>query len=122
MDQDYVGDSDISMADVAYDNYGAYILANRFSDMDSTDVLFVKAKQQWNDKWSTFLRYVSAGYDRAHKDDTTNWTIGFGYQYNPAVYFELLYDNVDYGNNDLLGSGFLNDSDSLIRFRTHVYF
>lgn len=122
MDQDFVGSASIMSANVAYDNYGAYVLANRYSDMDSVNVLFFKAKQQWNDKWNTFLRYVNAGYDRTYKSDTSNWTVGFGYQYNPAVYFELLYDNIDYGNNDALGTGFLNDSDSLIRFRTHVYF
>jgi len=82
---------------------------------DDTKVFFVRADQRWNDKWSTFLRYVNKNSDIDARD-LTNYSVGFAYRYNPAVTFELMYDKVDY--DDLSP---LND-DHAVRFRTIVNF
>jgi hypothetical protein len=129
MDQDYIGDGpdyagDAAWftSDMAYDNYGAPLLINRMAgpfDYDETTVMFVRAKQKWNDKWATFQRYVNAEFDAVGKDDTTNMTFGVEYWLNPAVRFELAYDKVDYGTGT---NQRYYDDDSLIRLRTHVYF
>ncbi|ACZ19505.1 S-layer domain protein [Thermanaerovibrio acidaminovorans DSM 6589] len=112
------GDRDSS----AYSNYGAEVLANRgaaASSNDDTTVFFARAEQKWNDKWSTFQRYLTADVSGAGVDDTKNYTFGVAYQYNPAVKFELVYDKIDYGTDN--PSGFSGD-DNLVRFRTHVVF
>ncbi len=103
----------------AYDLYGASVLANR--NWDETTVLFARLDQKWNDKWSTYQRYLKAEFDRAGADDAKNWTFGVKYQYTPAISFELAYDDVDWGNSTDGASTMFND-DHLIRFRTHVKF
>lgn len=80
---------------------------------NSTKVWMVGAEQVWNDKWTTFLKYAQADYDTAGVDDAKNWTVGATYQYTPAVAFQLVYDNIDFGGD--------ND-DHLIKFRTSVSF
>ncbi len=102
----------------AYDLYGASVLINR--NWDETDILFAYLTQKWNDKWTTFERYLQAEYDTVGVDDAKNWTFGVKYQYTPAISFELAYDDVDWGNSTLPGAR-VND-DHLIRFRTHVKF
>ena len=95
------------------------VLANKPFNNGTSKYFFVRADQKWNDKWSTFLRYVQADFDTAGIDDTKNWTVGVNYQYTPAVQFRLAYDQIDYGNavaNDN------NGKESLIRFRTTVNF
>jgi phosphate-selective porin len=95
------------------------VLANKPFNNETSKYFFVRADQKWNDKWSTFLRYVQADFDTAGIDDTKNWTVGVNYQYTPAVQFRLAYDQIDYGNavaNDN------NGKESLIRFRTTVNF
>jgi len=95
----------------AWDNYGISVLADR-NNWQETEVLFGYLTQKWNDKWTTFERYLKADITGVN-DDTTNWTFGVKYQYTPAVMFELAYDDLDRnGNND----------DNLLRFRTHVKF
>ncbi|MCF0247377.1 MAG: S-layer homology domain-containing protein, partial [Synergistes sp.] len=86
---------------------------------------FAIAKQQWNDKWSTFLRYANVDYDTEGLDNETEWGIGVGYQYTPAVYFELAFDQVDHGNTDdnvVYADDLARGSDHVIRFRTNVSF
>jgi hypothetical protein len=79
---------------------------------EDTDYLAIFARQQWNDKWGTFERYINADYD-GYDDDGTNWTFGVDYQYTPAVLFELAYDSIDFGGGD---------DDHMFRFKTFVTF
>ncbi len=115
MDSDFLGSTSWMTADEAYDNYGPAVLANRGTG--DTTVIYAKAEQEWNDKFGTFLRYVDADFDMTGVDNTTNYSLGASYQFNPAVKFELIYDKIDYG----VGGGMTGD-DSLIRFRTEVNF
>ena len=80
---------------------------------DDTSVWFVKAAQKWNAKWSTFERYVK--YDMDNVGDLKEWSIGVGYQYSPALYFELAYNNLDV-------SGTKDWDNNQIRFRTLLNF
>jgi len=107
-----------------YDNYGASITPglSAFGALNQieTDVLFARLDQGWTDKWGTFQRFVDVSHDAGGGDlDVTNFTFGVKYQYTPALYFELAYDDVDYGD-DLADLGF-ND-DSMVRLRTHLKF
>lgn len=85
---------------------------------------FVKADQQWNDKWSTFIRFANVGYDTAGLDDATEWGLGVGYQYTPAIGFELAYDQVDHGDNGwAVGDPEVaRGKDHVVRFRTTINF
>ena len=53
-------------------------------------------------------------------DDVTNWSAGMSYQYTPAINFQFIYDNIDYGNNPPVRGGAADDH--LFRFRTTVNF
>jgi hypothetical protein len=106
---------------------GASLLNNQpVGGTETTKVYGFRANQRWNDKWRTFLGYYTADFDTAGLDDPKEWTVGFGYQLNPAVEFELAYDNIDYGDNnfgdDLYGNPVRNGDDHQIRFRTFVSF
>ena len=83
---------------------------------------FVKADQKWNDKWSSFVRFANVDYDTDYLDDATEWGVGIGYQYTPALYFELAYDQVDHGDTNLLGFDGATGKDHVVRFRTTVNF
>jgi hypothetical protein len=110
---------------------GANLLANLpyRRNENTTKVYGLAARQQWNDKWRTFLHYFAADYDTAGIDDATNWAVGVAYRLNPAVEFELLYDNIDYGDVAATvggqvvrnGGGNVGD-DHIIRLRTFVTF
>ncbi|EFQ23342.1 S-layer domain protein [Aminomonas paucivorans DSM 12260] len=102
-----------------YDSYGAAALNNRNLDQDTT-IIFVRADQKWNDKWSTFVRYFTADFDTTGIDDTKFYTFGVGYQLNPAVGFELSYDKIDYGDNNPAGMN--SGDDNVVRLRTVVNF
>lgn len=82
---------------------------------NDTKVFFIRADQKWNDKWSSFLRYVNKDSDTDARD-LKNYSVGFAYRYNPAVTFELMYDKVDY--DDL----WTTNDDHAVRFRTIVNF
>jgi hypothetical protein len=104
-----------------YAYYGAEIFANRpKGSLNTTTVWLISAAQQWNDKWSTLLRYAQADFDVNSFDNATNWTFEVGYQYSPAIAFTLGYDNIDYGEGN--PEGYRNGDDHLIRFRTFVTF
>ena len=81
---------------------------------DDADVLFVKAKQKWNDKWSTIERYVK--YDIDNFWDAKEWSVAIGYQYSPNLYFELAYADMD---GSFLDPNYDNNQ---IRFRTLLNF
>lgn len=99
---------------------------------NTSKYVFVKAVQQWTKKWSTILRYVHADYDTAGMDDAAEWGAGLGLQYTPSLYFELMYDQIDYGDNSGYGGrvmgdrastpGAWNGKESVVRFRTIVTF
>lgn len=72
--------------------------------------------QKWNDTWKTFQRYVDVDFDGTGDLDVTNWSFGVGYNYTSNLYFELVYDDVDYGDD--IGE----TDDSMIQFKTYVYF
>jgi hypothetical protein len=107
-----------------YDNYGAPValgLDKSYQDVE-TDVLFARLDQSWTDKWGTFQRFVDVSNDgraSGHSGDwdVTNYTFGVKYQYTPALYFELAYDDIDYGDNDTE-----HEDDSMVRLRTHLKF
>ena len=87
----------------------------------ATDVeyFYVFLKQQWTNKWSTYieLEYADADDYGTYGDDMTRWAIGVGYQYTPALYFELAYSMQD--------GDCKKDSDyenNILRFRTQFFF
>ena len=84
---------------------------------------FVYAGQKWNDKWGSFVRFATVDYDTNWLDNATEWGLGVTYQLNPAVQFELAYDQVDHG--DTLSQRALDGAygkDHVVRFRTTVNF
>ncbi len=78
----------------------------------------VTAEQQWNDKWSSFLQYVTTDWDVQGWDDTDQWTIGLGYQYTPQIKFWLAYNYIDYGD----GGGDYKGNEGVVLFRTAINF
>lgn len=80
---------------------------------------FVKAYQKWSDKWSSFIRFTNVDFDTTGLDDATEWGVGIVYQYTPAINFELVYDQIDHGDN---GSGAAWGKESVMRFRTGITF
>ena len=75
-----------------------------------TDLVYLYAQQKWTKKFSTIQQYYYADMDDANS--AYSWTFGIGYQYTPAVYFELSYTDQD---------GKLQDPDyeeKFIMFRT----
>lgn len=96
-----------SFSDVVWPEY------TEWKAQDDTKVLFVRAKQKWNDKWSTVERYVK--YDMGMGGDAKEWSVAVGYQYSPSLYFELAYadmdgrwDNPNYDNNQIRFRTLLN--------------
>lgn len=87
---------------------------------NKTKALFIRAEQQWNDKWSSLLRYGRADFGTDGYDKTTEFQVGVTYQYTPAMAFTLFYDAVDYG--DGAAQTDFKGSDHVINFRTTVNF
>lgn len=83
---------------------------------------FVRADRQWNDRWSSFVRFASVDFDTAGLDDATEWGVGVGFQYTPALYFELSYDLVDHGDGSVTNEDAANGKESVVRFRTSLEF
>jgi len=121
-----------------WDAFGAELTPNltmpAVSNVWETEALFVKLEQKWSDKWATFQRYGQfdhspEGYatepgkklHNAGSFDITNWSIGVQYWYTPTVLFELAYDDVDYDDGWKKVDEDLKD-DSLVRFRTWIFF
>ncbi|WP_455598459.1 S-layer homology domain-containing protein [Cloacibacillus sp.] len=80
---------------------------------------FVKAYQNWDKKWSSFIRFTNVDFNTNWLDNATEWGVGVAYQYTPAIRFELVYDNIDHGDNT--GSAAWG-KESVVRFRTDVNF
>lgn len=80
----------------------------------------IAARQKWNDRFSTFFRYLDVSYDAGSMSggtaniDHKNWLFGMSYNYTPALQFQLLYDAIDFDNT--------RPDDHMIRFRTTVSF
>lgn len=87
---------------------------NRPLNANTATYLFIKAEQKWNDKWTSYLRYAQADFDTPGVDDGKEYGVGVGYQYNPAMKFQLMYNNVDNGN--------MGGEDHVVLFRTSVSF
>lgn len=114
-DNTFLGNAD------RYSIGGDYAGRNKPVGADTTSkYLFVKAAQQWNSKVSTFIRYAKADFGTSGYDDATEWGIGAGYQYTPAIFFELAYDQIDHGNSSAADT--VNGKESVVRFRTTVNF
>jgi hypothetical protein len=107
---------------ISYTFNGASLLANQPRNLNTTKVYGLIANQGWNDKWGTYLGYYAADYDTTGLDDATEWVLGVTYQLNPAVQFDLSYNNIDYGNTATLNNGGRTNDDSQVRFRTFVSF
>ena len=102
----------------SYQYMGGNEMANNPFDNGTAEIWHIIANQQWNDQWSTYIRYWQADWDSNLSDDTENWTIGVRYQYTPAIQFKLEYDMIDYGDFGPMYQG----DDNVIRFRTTVNF
>ena len=103
----------------SYDYMGYNEMANKPTTGTGTaEIWNIIANQQWNDQWSTYIRYWMADWDSSTVDDTENWTFGVRYQYTPAIQFKLEYDMIDYGT----GTQTYQGDDNVIRFRTTVNF
>ena len=102
----------------SYNYMGADEMKYKPWDNGTAKIFNIIADQQWNDKFSTYLRYWQADWDSANYDDTKNWTVGVRYQYTPAIQFKLEYDSVDYGTIHAIDMG----KDNIFRFRTTVNF
>jgi len=119
-----------------WDAFGAELTPNltmpAVSNVWETEALFVKLEQKWSDKWATFQRYGQfdhspEGYARKARlgnasYDITNWSIGVQYWYTPTVLFELAYDDVDYDDGWREHVDKDLKDDSLVRFRTWIFF
>jgi len=123
----------------AYQPWSAYgaevtpaLMESPIDNKFETEVIFVYLQQKWSDKWATYQRYGQfdhspEGYANLMGSyDITNWTFGVQYWYTPTVMFELAYDDVDYDDGWRREDGGWGDpslkDDSLIRFRTHIFF
>ena len=96
-----------------WDTYGT-VTGTALGNYD--DIFFIRAEQKWNDKWTTFERYLKGNARFAGADDTTNYTVGVKYWYTPALSFELAYDNIESAGT-VPGA-----DDNCIRLRTWVMF
>ncbi|MDR3076906.1 MAG: hypothetical protein LBU26_06360 [Synergistaceae bacterium] len=113
-------DNNFAYDNYAYDHYGGNASANEPTNTNTSKIIFVKAAQKWGEtKWDSYLRYMHVDYDTTGIDDFQQIGVSIGYQWNPAVHFELLYDNLDYGND--VGNSRVDD-DHVIMFRTQVAF
>lgn len=112
-----------SIGGSAYDSVGENLEITTRNMRGTSKFWFVKAQQEWNDKWNTYLRFVHLDPDTAGLDNAVSYGVGVGYQYTPAIYFELAYDMVDHGSNNMtLHPDAVNDKESVIRFKTSVSF
>ena len=115
MDNTWVGDRASEQYPALFNAGGSYPIGQ-----DGTNKTWlITAEQQWNDKWSSFLQYVTTDWDANGYDDTDQYAIGIGYQYTPQIKFWLAYNYIDYGNG---GSQEYQGDESVILFRTAIDF
>ena len=117
-------DNNFMVVGKPYAEYGVDLLHNkRFVHNTATATLAgAKAEQRWNDKWNTVLRYYQIDLDTPGLEKAKEWSVGVGYQYSPAIKFELSYNKIDYGTNTAQIDGLRNGDDNVVRFRTFVAF
>lgn len=122
---------DNSFVTNAWPRYGigganqASALLNQPVNGQTTSVWFARAVQQWTDKWSTIIRFASVRFDTPGLDNAEEWGVGIGYQYSPSIYFELMYDQVDFGTHSASylanpGGNTYFGKESVARFRTAI--
>ena len=115
MDNTWIGDRASEQYPALFNSGNSYPVTG-----DGTNKTFlVTAEQQWNDKWSSFLQYVTTDWDEQGWDDTDQYAIGIGYQYTPQIKFWLAYNYIDYGEG---GSQTYQGDESVILFRTAIDF
>ena len=115
MDNTWVGDRASEQYPALFNSGNSYPVTG-----DGTNKTFlVTAEQQWNDKWSSFLQYVTTDWDETGYDDTDQYAIGIGYQYTPQIKFWLAYNYIDYGDTT---KGDYSGDESVILFRTAIDF
>ena len=114
---DYTFETKDYTADNIYDtaeNLGEDGVTGKQVFLTDHDVIFAYLKQQWTPKVSTFEEFQYADADDA--SDATRWAVGVGYQYSPALYFELAYSMQNgHCNENKDASGY---EDNILRFRT----
>ncbi|MFA0889811.1 MAG: S-layer homology domain-containing protein [Synergistales bacterium] len=96
---------------------GSYFGVGVGAAIVDTTVLNVVAKQKWNDKWWTYVRYINVDLDDVDELDYTGYTASVRYNYTPNLWFELGYDKIDSDAVD-----YINWADDMIWFRTTVNF
>ncbi|MEG1641566.1 MAG: S-layer homology domain-containing protein [Synergistaceae bacterium] len=82
--------------------------------------LYIKAEQEWSEKFSTRLRYTHVDYDTENYDNANEYGAAIIYRYTPAIAFELMYHYVDFGNTTEPEAW--RDSDHVVIFRSIVNF
>ncbi len=107
-----------------YAGYRGDLMSNRPLNTNTSKYWVAYAGQKWNDKWSTWLRYMQMDYDTNGLDDGKNYTVGVSYRYTPAITFEIMYDYIDLGNGSTVTdrNGNRVENDNVFRFRTLVNF
>jgi len=116
----------------------AETLKNSFLESTFADVrvLNIVAKQKWNDKWWTYVRYLDFDVDNGFAlgiidgqmammfCDYKQYTVSVRYNYTPNLWFELGYDYVDLGEPAAISFFDYNGEydDNMIWFRTTVNF
>jgi len=107
-------------SDDAYDWAAWNLIANN----GTTNWFFVRADQEWTDKFSTFERFVYADLDTPGFSHGTEICAGAVYKLNEGVSFQLLYSKVDHGQNYSPDpeEELRNGSNHVVQFRTIVNF
>lgn len=111
----------IGGSDDSFDGAGWNLMPNN----GTTNWLFVRADQEWTDKFSTFQRFVYADLDTPGYSRGIELCAGARYKLNEAVTFQLLYSRVDHGENDttLFPNDDIRDGvNHVVRLRTEVTF
>lgn len=105
--------------DYKFDNHGGKITDMYEANssrvfLTDHDMFYAFLNQQWTPKIRTFEEFQYADADGA--SDATRWSFGVGYQYTPALYFEVAYSMQDgHCNVEKDESGY---KDRIFRFRT----
>ena len=92
---------------------------------ETAKVWFVSAKQQWNKKWGTFVRFNHGNWGTDGIDNSYEWGVGVTYKMTPAITFRLAYDEIKYGDVTAkcqAAGGALKGKDKMVFFETDVKF
>jgi hypothetical protein len=107
------------MGAYSYSRAGAELSHNQPYGEGTSIIAGIHASQQWSEKLRTYERFYYMDFDNDRVDDANSWSVGIAYRYSPAIEFDLSYNVIDYGYGELNDR---NGDDSLVRFRTHVFF